>query len=350
MKRIAFGSIAASFLEHLRELNFAASTIRGHVINLHIFLDYLGAVGVSDIRNASRETLWNYALMVQERPWAPQTKHQKIMTVKKLFRFLHRQGCILVDPSPVLPEIKVPDSLPRVVLTRDEANLILAQPDVRNRLGFRDRAILEVLYSTAIRRSELLNLTIFDVDLVDGVLRINQGKGRKDRIVPLGKVAGRILAEYLRRVRPRLAAAHGGAGEGQPALFLSQRGGRLSGNALECLVHGYAKRAAVGKRVTCHTFRHTCATEMLRGGSSIRHVQELLGHVDISTTQIYTRLLPLDLVKAHSKAHPRERQRSVEVPAPPADRGEEAPAFFRQPGKKRKWPESPSDVAHSALE
>jgi integrase/recombinase XerD len=304
MRTIAFGALAADFVQHLREVNLAPATIRLHEANLHRFLEYLDEVGVSDIRAVTRATLWTYATTTMARPWAPQTKVWKLATVRRFFRLLKRRDRILVDPSPVLPRIKVPDSLPRVVMTRDEVNLVLAQPELRTRTGFRDRAILETFYSTAIRLSELRQLTIYDIDLADGMLRVNQGKGRKDRIVPLGKVAGKFVAEYLKRVRPRLAKEE----RPERALFLSYTGRPLTGGTIGYLVRLYARRATVAKRVTCHTFRHTCATEMLRNGSSIRYVQELLGHADISTTQIYTRLLPLDLVKAHARAHPRERQ------------------------------------------
>jgi integrase/recombinase XerD len=151
-------------------------------------------------------------------------------------------------------------------------------------------------------------------------------------------VAGKFLAEYVGHVRPWLAKPNG-----VTALFLTYGGTPVTSKLLNQAIGRYVRQARISTRVTTHTFRHTCATEMLRGGSSIRYVQELLGHADISTTQVYTRLLPLDLVKAHKKTHPRERQRKTNVPAPPAEDGA---SFFHQPGKaarkKRRRREGPA--------
>jgi integrase/recombinase XerD len=329
---VAFASLVADYVQHLRERNLAPTTIAGAEYLLHRFFGYLEGLGIADIRAVTRDRLWEYATMVLGRPWSPRSKVGRLALVKQLFRFLHREGRILTDPSAVLPEVKVPDSLPRSVLTAEEMNLLLAQPDMRTPVGFRDRTILETLYATGIRSAELRKLSIYDLDFAEGVLRIRQGKGRKDRLVPMGKVAGRYLAEYVKRVRPWLAKPNG-----ETALFLLWSGKPVSDKMLNTAILRYVRQSRIGKRVTAHTFRHTCATEMLRGGSSIRYVQELLGHADISTTQVYTRILPLDLLKAHHKSHPRERQRRLQVPEPPAAEGTTGEAtFFHQPGKGRK--------------
>ncbi|MBI2900426.1 MAG: tyrosine-type recombinase/integrase [Planctomycetes bacterium] len=325
-KSVAFAAVVADYVQHLRERNLAPTTLDGQEYLAHRFLGYLEERGIADIRAVTRETLWEYATALIERPGSPRTKLQKLLLVRHLFRFLHRHGRILTDPAAILPALKVPVGLPRAVMTREEAELLLAQPDLRSPLGFRDRTMLETFYSTGIRSAELRALTIYDLDLGEGVLRINRGKGRKDRIVPLGKVAGKFLAEYVRRVRRWLARPNG-----ETALFLTYGGTPVTAKLVNQAIGRYVKQSRIATRATTHTFRHTCATEMLRGGSSIRYVQELLGHADISTTQVYTRLLPLDLVQAHKKAHPRERQRKTDVPAPPA---EEGTSFFHQTAKR----------------
>jgi integrase/recombinase XerD len=171
-------------------------------------------------------------------------------------------------------------------------------------LGYRDRTILEVFYATGIRKAELMVLTPADANLDEGLLRINQGKGGKDRVVPLTQLACSFLNNYLTMVRPELLNC------GKcPNLFISQRGGPLSRNALGDLVLRYARQAGIKKRVTCHVWRHSCATHLLKNRANLRHVQELLGHRQLSTTERYLHLTITDLKEAHQKHHPREQNR-----------------------------------------
>lgn len=312
MSTIAFGELAREFLAHLEDLDRSPNTIRAHRGNLRRFLGYLADRELTDVRAVTRDHVWQYATMLLPRALAPHTKALRLTTIRLFFRFLRRRRRILIDPSVVLPRMKEADRLPRAVMTREEANLVLAQPELWTPDGFRDRTMLELLYATGVRASELLTIAVADVDLADGLLRVNQGKGGKDRIVPLGKVAGKFVAEYLRAVRPRLARARG-----EGPLFVVGPGKRLAYNTLARRIRIYAARAGVKTRVTAHVFRHTCATEMLRGGSSIRHVQEMLGHANVTTTQVYARVLPLDLVAMHARCHPLERGRRA-APAVPA--------------------------------
>jgi site-specific recombinase XerD len=168
--------------------------------------------------------------------------------------------------------------------------------------------MMEVLYSTGIRIGELCHLTVHDVDLLNGYLRVNSGKGCKDRVLPLGKKARKYLSEYLRHVRGRLAAER----RDERTLFVTayRTKAALSDFGIRTIIKCYAKQAGIRKRVSPHVFRHTCATHMLEGGADISHVQRLLGHVLINTTQIYTRVAQPDVKKTHHKTHPRERDKA----------------------------------------
>ncbi|MFH0909566.1 MAG: tyrosine-type recombinase/integrase, partial [bacterium] len=175
--------------------------------------------------------------------------------------------------------------------------------------GFRDRTIFEVLYSTGLRGGELCKLTLYEVNLQERMIRVVEGKGRKDRVVPVGKVATSYLAEYIKTVRPILL------GEKQtPVVFVTAQGEPFKTNNLRSQFMLHRDRAGLPDIITVHSLRHTCATEMLKGGASIRHVQELLGHASISTTQIYTHVVQTDLKKAHARTAPSERRQAVDVP------------------------------------
>jgi integrase/recombinase XerD len=187
-------------------------------------------------------------------------------------------------------------------LLAQEARQIIETPDTGSLLGYRDRTILEVFYATGIRKAELMALTPADVNLDEGLLRINQGKGGKDRVVPLTQLACSFLKNYSAMVRPELLK-----GGKSAHLFISQRGGPLSRNALGDLVLRYARQAGVKKHATCHVWRHSCATHLLKNKANLRHVQELLGHRQLSTTERYLHLTITDLKEAHQKHHPREQ-------------------------------------------
>jgi integrase/recombinase XerD len=189
--------------------------------------------------------------------------------------------------------------LPRVVLTAREADQVLSQPNVHDLLGLRDRAILEMLYSTGLRRTELTNLMIHDLDQSRQTVFVRLGKGKKDRIVPIGERALAWAAKYLYEARPRIVV--------EPdcgRLFLSREGGPVAPATLTELVGEYVLAAGVGKSGACHLFRHTMATLMLEGGADVRFIQEMLGHANLQTTQIYTRVSIQKLKAIHDATHP----------------------------------------------
>ncbi len=191
--------------------------------------------------------------------------------------------------------------MPRKVLSEKEATKLLAQPDGQTLLGFRDRTLLELLYATAVRVAELAGLDVADVDREGVYVRVRHAKGGRDRVVPLGQRAAATVTSYLNGVRPLLVLGN------EPALIVSKHGRRLGPKGIETLVAAYGELAGLG-RVTPHMLRHACATHMLRHGAQLRHLQELLGHRDVTTTEIYTRLTNDELMEAHRRFHPREQE------------------------------------------
>ena len=189
--------------------------------------------------------------------------------------------------------------LPRQVLTAAEAESIINVPDIADPLGLRDRAILETFYSTGIRRMELINLSIYDIDPERGALMVRQGKGKKDRFVPIGDRAVRWVQKYLYEVRPSLALL-----PDDGTLFLMSRGEPFSDNRLTALVRSCVMRSGCGKPGACHLFRHTMATLMLENGADLRSIQEILGHAHLATTQIYTQVSIRHLKEVHTLTHP----------------------------------------------
>jgi integrase/recombinase XerD len=273
------------------------------------FRDYLGRLGILDVTAVTRETLKDYQSEIFERlnlkgkPLAVGTRNAFIRGVKQLYGFLVWEGYMAGDPSRVLVYTKEPKTLPRSILSEEDVRKILKVPDTSSVTGYRDKAILEVLYSTGLRNQEIRFLKVTDVDWEEGFVRVEKGKGGKGRMVPMGKVACRWVENYVKGIRPLLVKKD----PESPWLFLPVRGGQMSREALSEVVVRLAKRAGLNKWVTPHTFRHTCATQMLKNRASLRHVQEMLGHASVQTTQIYTAVSAADLKEAHQKYHPRER-------------------------------------------
>jgi integrase/recombinase XerD len=232
-------------------------------------------------------------------------RNKYVTVVKGFFRHLKHEGYIAHNPADDVEYAREAKKLPRAILTTKEVKKLLRQPDTQSVLGFRDRTILEVFYTTGIRRQELLQLTIEDIDLDSGLIVIREGKGKKDRVVPVGKIACRYLESYINGIRPELARPD----PGSRVLFLSRVGRQMDPSTVKHLISKYAKAAGIPHSVTPHTFRHTCATHMIRNRANIRHVQELLGHNQLTTTQQYVRVTITDLQEAHKRHHPREKDK-----------------------------------------
>ncbi len=231
-------------------------------------------------------------------PLSLRTQAGYLVPVKGLFRWLAKTNRILLNPAAELSPPRIEQRLPRVILSHQEVEQVLDQPNLDDPVGLRDRTIMEVLYSTGMRRSELCRLQITDIDTARRTVLIEQGKGRRDRIVPIGERALAWTGHYLTQARPKLASSpdHG-------VLFLTLAGDDLTPDHLTDRVGRYI-RAATGKPGSCHAFRHTMATLMLDGGADIRHIQEMLGHAGLSTTQIYTHVSLHSLQAVHTQTHP----------------------------------------------
>lgn len=226
----------------------------------------------------------------------------RLTAVKSLFRFLYRRGFLLQDPAAAVAMPRLGSHLPRTILTCEEAKRLLGGVRGKSPTVLRDRAILETFYATGLRVSELVQLQPGDVDTEERVLRVVMGKGRKDRTVPLTRAAARALEAYLLAGRPKLLPR-----TGRKELFIGDRGARLQRAVVGRIVRAWAKKAGIKKLVTCHTFRHSVATHLLKGRADIRHIQALLGHASLSTTERYTRVEIQDLKEVLARAHPRGR-------------------------------------------
>lgn len=300
------------FKEHVAMQNYSPRTTSGYAYELRAFLAFLREREESTLADVTAETLYQYQLHLYQqkpkgKPLSLSTQSNRLVSVRAFFRYLTRRGRLLADPASTLAMPKVKRSLPRGIMTTNEIQKILAQPNPDTALGMRDKAILETLYSTGIRNAELRALALYDANVADGELRVTNGKGQKDRVVPLGEIASHYVSNYIKHARPDLAAR---AGTASPALFLSQKGRKMSDKTLgECVVAKYVRLAKINKPITPHSFRHTCATHMLKGHANIRHIQALLGHKGIDSTQIYTQVEVGDLKKEHRRCHPREQPR-----------------------------------------
>jgi integrase/recombinase XerD len=297
--------LLTKFEEHMQARGFSERTIPDYLHNVQVFLDYLKELEIDDINEVDRQLIADYQISLLEQkhhdqPISTETRARRLIAVRMFCRYLVRSGVIEHDPTVGLELPKRPKSLPRNILSKKEMGKLLGVPNVENPLGLRDRAILEVFYSTGIRVSELCDLMIHDVDTVRGELRINQGKNAKDRIVPLGEAACDYLEMYLNRSRRKLI------GLANPILFVSKSGKKFHHTTMSHLIAHYGEKSGVKKRVTCHGLRHTCASHLLQGRADIRHIQEILGHASLATTQIYTRVEIADLKQVHRRCHPRE--------------------------------------------
>jgi len=232
-------------------------------------------------------------------PLTSRTQQFLLIPLRLWFSWMVRQGYLPYSPAAELELPKVARRLPKAVLSAKEAEAVLAQPDVSTPVGLRDRAMLETLYSTGIRRMELSRLTLQDVDRERGTLMIREGKGRKDRLIPIGERALAWIAAYRERARPELVYL-----QDDGTLFLSATGKRMRPETLTKVMGDYVAAAGIGKEGACHLFRHTMATLMLENGADTRYIQAMLGHASLETTQIYTKVSIRKLKDIHTATHP----------------------------------------------
>jgi integrase/recombinase XerD len=316
------GSVSGPSLRLLRQYEenvkarYAPKTVESYLHDVHVLLVWLEERGVelANVKSADLEAYQAHLYAARKadgRAYALGSQQGRLIAMKSFFRYLYRRGALVHDPAATVELGRMEDRLPRVVLSAGEARRVVMAPRGSSPRELRDRALLETLYATGVRAGELMRLRPEDVDTEERLLRVVMGKGRKDRNVPLTRAAARAVEEYLAQGRPALLATAQGRGRrGARAarqLFLADFGGRLHNALVGRIIRRWAKKAGIKKPVTCHTFRHSVATQLLRGGADIRHIQVLLGHARLETTERYTRVEVRDLKQVMERAHPRGR-------------------------------------------
>ncbi len=287
------------FLSYLSvERGLAKNTIQAYRRDLNKYIDYLKRHGIGSIEQVKRPDISSYLLKEKDRGLSSNSITRNLAAIKVFHRFLAGEGYIKDDVTSVIDSPRLWKKLPEVLSTKEVEDL-LAQPDLTRWIGVRDKAILELMYATGVRVTELSSLKIHDMNMDVGFIRCI-GKGGRERIVPMGKEAIRAVKKYLKKVRPKLTR-----GANPPVLFLSRLGRKMSRQTFWKLTKRYALRAKLRKPITPHTLRHSFATHLLERGADLRVVQELLGHADVSTTQVYTHVDKERLKAIHHKYHPR---------------------------------------------
>lgn len=298
-------NLVDEFLTHLRvENHYSAHTLESYGLDLRVFLQFMEKERISNLEAVDHLLLRKYLANLKEAALAKSSIARKIACLRTFFKFLCKQGYLSENPVLGVASPRREKRLPEFMYP-NEINALLQMPDQSSGLGIRDQAIMEILYSSGLRLQEVVNLKMEDLDLSRGYLRVF-GKGSKERIVPLGGVAHRVLLRYLKEVRPNLLNSVYPKLESQYNVFLNYKGTRLSGRSIQRLVLKYLKKLVfLERKISPHTFRHTFATHLLENGADLRVVQELLGHVDISTTQIYTHVTKERIRSVYLKSHPR---------------------------------------------
>jgi integrase/recombinase XerD len=295
----------AEYLEWMRIKNYSERTVENRAIYLAFFLQWAEDRGVTKPVEVTKPILERYQRHLYHfrkpngGPLSFRSQYSRLVPIRAFFKWLARQNHLLYNPASELELPRLEHRLPKHVLTASEAEAVLAQPDVDDPLGLRDRALLETLYSTGMRRMELAGLALYDLDVERGTLMVRQGKGKKDRMVPIGERAIAWIEKYLGDVRPQLVVE-----PDEGVLFLTATGEAFTPNRLTQLVRDYVTAAAIGKTGACHLFRHTMATLMLEHGADIRFIQQMLGHAKLETTQIYTQVSIRKLKEIHTATHP----------------------------------------------
>ena len=303
---------AENYLTSLDVHNYTDDTIEGRRHALKQFLLWAHERDLCDpdmitkpILESYQRHLWNYR-KTNGKPLAISSQRGKLGTIKDYFKWLTRQNILPANPASEIELPRPEKRLPEEALTIAQINAVLAIPDIEDPLGLRDRAILETFYSCAIRRSELARLELANLNQERGTLQIRQGKGRKDRVVPIGETAMAWMLRYLEEARPKLAIH-----SREKAFFLSSYGEAFNPDVLSRKVSAYIKKADLGRGGSCHLLRHTCATHMHDNGADIRYIQQLLGHEKLETTAIYTEVSIEQLRRIHRETHPGEQRKPL---------------------------------------
>ena len=311
--------LEALMRDHLRALqvqNYSPYTVKGREGHIQFFLDWLKERGVTHPIEVTRPVLERYQRHLfyyrkaNGEPLSFRSQHARLVPLRMWFRWMTRQNHILHNPASELELPRLGRSLPKVLLSAAEVEHVMTLCDIADPIGLRDRSILETIYSTGMRRLEIVRLKLYDLQLDRGLLLVNQGKGSKDRYVPVGARAAAWLRKYIEEARPQLAVE-----PDDMTVFLTAQGEPFSRDHLTWTVRERSVAANTGKAGACHLLRHTMATLMHENGADIRHIQAILGHEDIRTTQIYTQVAIRALQQIHAATHPAESHAAVSAAA-----------------------------------
>ena len=305
----ALETMLVEYLNWTQVRNYSEATVRNRRVHIGFFLQWCSERGLLEPVEITRPVLERYQRYLfhyrkkNGEPLGFHSQHSRLAPVRVWFKWLVKQNYLLANPASEIELPRLGYRLP-TVLTVNEAEQVLAQPEIHDPLGLRDRAILETFYSTGMRRLELIHLKLFDLDLERGIVTIRQGKGKKDRVIPIGDRAVAWVNKYLAESRPLLAIE-----PDDGTLFLSADGVPIGRDHLTFMARGYIAQTKIGKMGACHLFRHTMATLMLENGADIRFIQQMLGHSKLSSTQIYTQVSIRMLKHVHAATHPAQLQK-----------------------------------------
>jgi len=282
------------FINYLKiEKNASGHTIINYSIDLRDFAAFLGEAGIESVNYLF---LRKYLAHMKTKNYSKRTVARKLATLRSFFKFLYREGYIKTNPSSGIYTPKLDKKLP-IFLDTNEVSKLIEAPDEKDLTGLRDRAVMETLYSTGMRVGELVHMSLNDIDFIGGVIKVF-GKGKKERLAPIGDKALRSIRAYLGKRGPARLTD-------KKAVFLNKDGGRLTDRSVRRIIEKYIKRVSLREGISPHTLRHSFATHLLDRGADLRSVQELLGHMNLSTTQIYTHVTMQRLKEVYDKAHPR---------------------------------------------
>lgn len=296
---MAINNILMDYLHYLKvERGLSENTINSYGIDLKLFLEYLRENEIPSFKQVNKEVIVNYMQSEKNNNKANSSILRSVSSLRKFFQYLAQEKIIEKDPMLLIDTPKKKQHLPQV-LTKEEVEKLLRSSNTGQVLGLRDRAMLELMYATGLRISEIINLKLEDLHLTMGTLQ-TLGKGHKERIVPVGDEAIKWINRYLEEARPKLLKQ-----KRSNYLFLNFHGNNLTRQGVWKNLKAEVRKAGIQKNITPHTLRHSFATHILENGADLRIVQELLGHADISTTQIYTHLSNKQLADIYNRAHPR---------------------------------------------
>ncbi len=297
------GTNVQEFITYLEiERNVSEYTVKAYSSDIKQFLEFLKS-DKEELEKITHRTIRKFLAHLQNKAYSNKSIGRKLATIRSFFKFLVREGYQKTNPTLAVSTPKTNKKLPEFLTVENMIKLI-EKPDENNALGIRDRAIFETLYSTGIRVGELTSLNIYDIDFGGGTIKV-KGKGNKERIVPIGDTALDVINRYSAVRITLFNNKNIGIIEDRQALFLDKWGGRLTSRSVERIVRKHIVGIPKTLGITPHTFRHSFATHLLDAGADLRSVQELLGHVSLSTTQIYTHLTPEKLKRTYKKTHPR---------------------------------------------